>query len=78
MSVLGVGALVAHAGGTGWDEVLVFALPVVVLVVLQVLGRRRARDAGAQQGADGGDRPGGGNDDDGAGTGGDAPIRDAP
>ena len=67
-------ALVAHAGGTGWDEVLVFALPVVVLVALQVLGRRRARDAGANGGGEGGE----GDDDDGAGTGGDAPIRDAP
>jgi hypothetical protein len=70
-------AIVAHANGTGWDEVLVFALPVVVLVVLQVLGRRRARDAGAD-GADDGGRRGGGGDDEGPGTGGDAPLRDAP
>jgi heme exporter protein D len=39
-----VAAFVAHAGGTGWDEVAVFVLPVVVLVVLQVLGRRKKRD----------------------------------
>jgi hypothetical protein len=37
--------LVAHAGGTGWDEVVVFALPVVILVVLQVLGRRKRQEA---------------------------------
>ena len=38
--------VVAHAGGFGWDEALVFALPVVILVVLQVVGRRKAaRDA---------------------------------
>ena len=41
--------LVAHAGGMGWDELLVFALPVVVLVVLQVVSRRRARDAAATE-----------------------------
>ena len=41
-------ALVAHAGGLGWDELLVFALPVVVLVVLQILGRRK-RDAAASE-----------------------------
>lgn len=34
---------VAHAGGTGWDEIAVFVLPVVILVGLQALGRRRAR-----------------------------------
>jgi hypothetical protein len=33
--------LVAHAGGTGWDELIFLALPVVVLVVLQMVGRRR-------------------------------------
>lgn len=37
--------IVAHAGGFGWDEALVFALPVVVLVVLQVLGRPKANQA---------------------------------
>ena len=42
-------ALVAHAGGTGWDEVAVFALPVVVLVVLQVLGRRKRQEAAKEQ-----------------------------
>lgn len=36
--------VVAHAGGIGWDELLVFAAPVLILIVLQVLGRRRARD----------------------------------
>lgn len=35
--------LVAHAGGLGWDELLLFVSPVVVLVVLQVIGRRKAR-----------------------------------
>jgi hypothetical protein len=34
-------ALVAHAGGTGWDELVVFVLPIVVLVVLQRRSRRR-------------------------------------
>ena len=68
--------VVAHAGGMGWDEALIFALPVLVLVVLQVIGRRRARDAGGEGADDGGRR--GGDDDDGAGTGGDAPVRDAP
>jgi hypothetical protein len=33
--------LVAHAGGTGWDEIVVFALPVVILLGLQFYGRRR-------------------------------------
>ena len=41
--------LLAHAGGLGWDELVVFALPVVILVVLQVLGRRKARDADASE-----------------------------
>ena len=44
-------SLIAHSGGLGWDEMLVFALPVVVLVVLQVLGRRR-RDADPETPAD--------------------------
>ena len=35
-------ALVAHAGGFGWDEALIFALPVAILGVLQVLARRKA------------------------------------
>lgn len=48
--------LVAHSGGMGWDELLVFALPVVILVVLQVLGRRK-RDAD-QNGQDGGEDEG--------------------
>ena len=34
-------ALVGHAGGFGWDELLIFALPVVVLGVLQLAGRRK-------------------------------------
>lgn len=33
--------LVAHGGGVGWDEAIIFAIPIVILVVLQVLGRRR-------------------------------------
>ena len=37
--------VVAHAGGMGWDEALIFAVPVVILVVLQLLARRKARDA---------------------------------
>ena len=41
--------LVAHAGGLGWDELIVFALPVVVLVVLQVLGRRKREVAATEQ-----------------------------
>ena len=45
-------SLIAHGGGFSWDEALVFALPVVVLVVLQVLGRRK-RDAGGEPPADG-------------------------
>ena len=40
--------LVAHSGGFSWDEGLLFALPVVILVILQIVGRRKAaRDAGA-------------------------------
>ena len=50
-------ALVAHAGGMGWDEALIFALPVVILVVLQLLARRKARD---EEAADGGDEGAGG------------------
>ena len=42
-------SVVAHAGGAGWDELLVLAAPVVVLIVLQVLGRRRARDEGDRE-----------------------------
>lgn len=38
--------LVAHAGGMGWDELLVFASPVVILIALQIASRRRAREAG--------------------------------
>jgi hypothetical protein len=52
-----VATLVAHAGGTGWDEVLLFATPIVLLVVLQVLGRRKARAAAARE-QDGGDGEG--------------------
>ena len=47
--------LVGHAGGVGWDEAVLFALPVVVLAVLQVLARRKAaRDAGEDGGDEGG------------------------
>jgi hypothetical protein len=35
--------LVAHSGGLSWDELLLFASPVVILVVLQIIGRRRAQ-----------------------------------
>lgn len=52
-----VTALVAHAGGTGWDEVAVFALPVVILGVLQMLGRRKRQDTPTDQ--DGEDGEGG-------------------
>ena len=42
-------AMVAHAGGFGWDEALIFALPVAILGVLQVLARRKAaKEAGAE------------------------------
>ena len=51
--------VVAHAGGMGWDELLVFALPVVILVVLQVVGRRRAREASPSE-QDGGEDEGAG------------------
>ncbi len=34
-------SVVAHAGGMGWDELLVFATPVVILVALQIAGRRK-------------------------------------
>ena len=34
--------IVAHAGGMGWDEALIFAVPVIILAVLQVLARRKA------------------------------------
>lgn len=37
--------VVAHAGGMGWDEALIFAVPVLILAALQVLARRKARDA---------------------------------
>jgi hypothetical protein len=46
-----VAALVAHAGGTGWDEIVVFLLPVVVLGVLQFVGRRK-RAAAEETGQD--------------------------
>ena len=36
--------LVGHAGGMGWDELLIFATPVVILVALQIVGRRKKRD----------------------------------
>ena len=49
--------VVAHAGGMGWDEALIFAVPVVILGVLQVLARRKARDASP---VDGGEDEGGG------------------
>lgn len=50
-------SLVAHSGGFSWDEFLLFASPVVVLVVLQVIGRRKARgdDATEQDDPDGGE-----------------------
>ena len=50
-------SLVAHSGGFSWDEALLFASPVVVLIVLQIIGRRRARgeDATEQDDADGGE-----------------------
>ena len=41
--------LVAHSGGLSWDELLLFASPVVVLVILQIVGRRKARDAAASE-----------------------------
>lgn len=34
--------LVAHTGGFGWDEALVFVLPVVVLIAARRAGRRKA------------------------------------
>ena len=43
--------IVAHAGGMGWDEAMIFAVPVVILGVLQVLARRKA----AQDPVDDGD-----------------------
>ena len=46
-------ALVAHAGGFSWDELLLFATPVLVLIVLQVLGRRRRDSEGQDEGDDG-------------------------
>ena len=46
--------LVAHSGGMGWDEALIFAIPVLILGVLQVLARRKARDT-ADDTADEGD-----------------------
>ncbi len=50
-------SLVAHSGGLGWDELLLFASPVVILVILQVVGRRKARgeDATEQDEPDGGE-----------------------
>lgn len=49
--------LVAHSGGLGWDELLLFASPVVILVILQVVGRGKARpgDATQQDGLDQGE-----------------------
>jgi hypothetical protein len=60
--------LVAHAGGTGWDEVAVFAVPVVILVILQVVGRRKARDAAPGEQDGGGDGEAGGEGGSGDGT----------
>jgi hypothetical protein len=43
----------------GWDEAVVFAIPVVILGVLQLLARRKAREAGTQEeSADEGDTAG--------------------
>lgn len=36
---------VAHSGGMGWDEARIFAVPVIILGVLQILARRTAKDA---------------------------------
>lgn len=58
--------LVAHAGGFGWDEAVVFALPVIVLVVLQIVGRRKAARH-AVEGQDGADAPTAEAEDEGAG-----------
>ncbi len=33
----------AHSGGFGWDEAAFFTLPLVILVILQLVSRRRAR-----------------------------------
>lgn len=33
----------AHSGGFGWDEAAFFSLPLVILVILQLLSRRRTR-----------------------------------
>ena len=56
--------VVAHSGGFSWDEGLLFALPVVILVILQIVGRRKAaREADADAGAgeqDGGNDKGAG------------------
>jgi hypothetical protein len=41
--------LVAHSGGMGWDEAIIFVIPVVILGVLQLLARRKAREAGTQE-----------------------------
>ena len=52
--------LVAHAGGMGWDEALIFAVPVVILLVLQVFARRKANDAAAEDvSSEGGEGDGG-------------------
>jgi hypothetical protein len=48
-----MGLLVAHTGGFGWDEALIFAIPVAILGVLQLLARRKARVDG-EDGDEGG------------------------
>lgn len=37
-----VASMVAHTGGFGWDEGVVLAIPVFILVALQISARRRA------------------------------------
>ncbi len=46
--------LVAHSAGMGWDELIVFAIPVVILVVLQFVGRRKRADLAVAEKDDGG------------------------
>jgi hypothetical protein len=50
-------AIVAHAGGMSWDELLILAVPIVILGVLQLVGRRRNADSGGSGGSEGEGEP---------------------
>jgi hypothetical protein len=52
-----VGAAVGHAGGAGWDEILLVALPVAVFGFVLWWSEVRARRRPVDDAAEFGDRP---------------------